>query len=182
MSGPGLPGHDAILDLSMQDYAARRHLMVEAQLRPNAIENEPLLAAMGEIPREAFVPGPLKGVAYGDEDIRLNDGRCLIEPLVLGKLLQAASVKPTDVALVVGCTTGYSAAVLSKMTTTVFCMESDTERLAKAEKVFAELACDNIVTVDADPADGYPAQAPYDVVLICGSVQADSRAAEIAIG
>ena len=155
----------------MQDYAARRHLMVEAQLRPSGVEDEVLLRAMGEIPREAFLPGALKGVAYGDEDLRLSDGRLLIEPLVLGKLLQAAAVKPSDVALVVGCTTGYSAAVLSMMATTVFCMEGDAERIAKAEKVFGEIGCDNIVTVNAPPAEGYPAQAPFDIVVICGSVR-----------
>ncbi|WP_027135678.1 protein-L-isoaspartate O-methyltransferase family protein [Geminicoccus roseus] len=155
----------------MNDYAARRHLMVEAQLRPSAIEDENLLRAMGEVPREAFLPRALKGVAYGDEDIQLGDGRRLIEPLVLGKLLQAAAVKPSDVALVIGCTTGYSAAVLSRLTTTVFCVDPDAARLAQAEKVFAEIGGDNVVTVQTDPAKGHPAQAPFDLIVIAGAVE-----------
>ena len=164
------PGPEEILGACMNDYAARRHLMVEAQLRPSAIDDERLLQAMDQVPREAFLPRALKGVAYGDEDIVLGDGRRLVEPLVLAKLLQAAAVRPTDVALVVGCTTGYSAAVLGQLTSTVFCMGSQAEQLAQAEKVFAEIGCDNVVPVVGDPAEGHPAQAPFDVIVIAGAV------------
>jgi protein-L-isoaspartate(D-aspartate) O-methyltransferase len=165
-------GLDEMLGASMNDYAARRHLMVEAQLRPSAIEDERLLQAMGEVPREAFLPRALKGVAYGDEDIVLGDGRRLIEPLVLGKLLQSAAIRANDVALVIGCTTGYSAAVLARLTSTVFCLDSHADYLAQAEKVFQEIDCNNVVTVEGNPADGHPAQAPYDVIVIAGAVAA----------
>lgn len=168
----------------MTDYAARRHLMVEAQLRPSAIEDERLLQAMGEVPREAFLPRALKGVAYGDEDIQLGDGRLLIEPLALGKLLQSAAIRPSDVALVIGCSTGYAAAVLSKMLTTVFCIDSNPANLARAEKVFAEIGCDNVVSIQGNPAAGHPTQAPFDVILIAGSVETvpDNLQAQLADG
>lgn len=155
----------------MNDYAARRHLMVEAQLRPSAIEDDRLLQAMGEVPREAFLPRALKGVAYSDEDIQLGDGRRLIEPLALGKLLQSAGIKPSDVVLVIGCTTGYAAAVASRLATTTFCLDSDTDRLGQAEKIFTEIGCDNVVTVHGDPAQGHPGQAPFDVIVIAGAVE-----------
>src|SRR5688500_16658598 len=99
----------------MTDYALARANMVENQLRPNRIDDTRVLEAMGEIPREAFVPKALRGCAYGDEDLALEQGRFLIEPLALAKLLQAAEPRPENVALVVGDLTGYAAAVLSRL-------------------------------------------------------------------
>ena len=155
----------------MIDYAARRHLMVESQLRPSAIEDERLLQAMGTVPRETFLPPALKGVAYGDEDIPFGSGRNLIEPLVLGKLLQSAAVRPGDSVLLIGCTTGYSAAVLTRLARVVFMMDEDQERLGATERVLHELGDEKVVAVHADPAAGFLAHAPYDVIVIAGAVR-----------
>ena len=89
----------------MVDYAAARATMVETQLRPNRVDKPRLLQAMTDIPRERFVPESLHGCAYGDEDLALGDGRFLIEPLALGKLLQTADTRRHDVVLLLGDTT-----------------------------------------------------------------------------
>ena len=81
------------------DFAAARRNMVECQLRTNRITEESLLSAMGEIPREDFVPDRLADIAYVDEDLEIGEGRFLIEPMVLGRLLQAAMPSSDDAAL-----------------------------------------------------------------------------------
>src|SRR4051794_27442720 len=102
----------------MTDYARQRLAMLENQLRPNRIDDPRVLSVMGELPRELFCPTSLRGVAYSDEDIDLGDGRRLIEPLALARMIQVATPQQADVALVIGCDTGYAAAVLSRLVAT----------------------------------------------------------------
>lgn len=154
----------------MIDYAVARHNMVENQLRPNQIEEPRVLKAMGEIPRELFVPKALRGCAYGDEDLDLGQGRFLIEPLALAKLIQAAEPRGEDVALVVGDVTGYAAAVLSRLVATVFLLVPPGTPTEPVEALLSELGCDNVVLQQGDAMAGYPAQAPYDLILLAGSV------------
>lgn len=154
----------------MNDYAQARANMVENQLRPSRIDNPRLLAAMGEVPREAFCPAHLAGAAYGDDGLDLGGGAHLIEPLALAKLVQAAAPQPGDVALVIGCDTGYCAAVLSRMVATLFLLVPGQEQAASIEELLAEQGCDNVVLQVGDAPGGLPAQAPFDVVLLAGSV------------
>lgn len=152
------------------DYAAVRHNMVENQLRPNRVIDPAVVEAMEAVPREVFVPKAMRGVAYVDEDLPLGNGRYLIEPLVLGRLLQAAEVRPDDVALVVGCPVGYAAAVLSRMCSAVVALESDATQAEYAAQALAEAGADNVVVETGPLAEGWPKQAPYDVILLAGAV------------
>jgi len=153
------------------DYARARLNMVENQLRPNRIDDRRLLDAMLAVPRERFVPKALAGVAYSDEDLRLPDGQNLIEPLALARLIQHAAVDDQDVVLVVGCATGYAAAVLARLAATVILLVPDEATAAKVEPLLDGLAADNVVAITSgDPAAGHPAQAPFDVILLTGSV------------
>lgn len=156
----------------MIDYAPARANMVENQLRPNRIDEPRLLQAMGEIPRELFVPPALRGCAYGDEDLALGHGRFLVEPLALAKLLQAAAVQPRDVAFVAGDITGYAAAVLAKLAGTVFLLLPPDAPMQPVEALLGQLGCDNVVLQTGDAAEGLPAQAPFDLILLVGSVPA----------
>jgi protein-L-isoaspartate(D-aspartate) O-methyltransferase len=154
------------------DHARARINMVESQLRPNRIDDPRLLEAMREVPRERFLPKLLRGVAYADEDLLLPGGGHLIEPLVLARLIQAARIRPQDVVLVVGCTTGYAAVVLARMAATVILLQLDAGRAEQVESLLEELAVDNVVVVTGeDPAAGHPSQAPFDVVLLIGAVE-----------
>jgi protein-L-isoaspartate(D-aspartate) O-methyltransferase len=144
--------------------------MVECQVRPNKVTDIRILQAMLDVPREAFVEGRLRGIAYVDEDLPLGEGRCLVEPMLIGRLLQGLGTKPGDVVLDVGCATGYSAALLSKLASTVVALESHPAFAAAATRNLAALGVDNVVVVEGALADGYARQAPYDAILIAGSV------------
>lgn len=144
--------------------------MVENQIRTNRVTDETLIAVMSEIPRECFVPEALRGVAYIDEDLALGRDRYLIEPLVLARLLQTAAVKPDDVVLDVGCATGYSTAVLARLANTVVAVESDPDLAARATATLSKLGIDNAVVVEGPLSEGYPKQAPYDVIVLGGAV------------
>ncbi len=153
------------------DYARARANMVANQLRPNRISEPRLLAAMGEVPRERFVPKALRGVAYADEDLPLPGGGFLIEPLALARILEAAEIQPHEVVLVVGCTTGYTAAVVAHLAATVILLQSDADAVARVESLLDDLGIDNVVVVkNDDPTAGHPDQAPYDVILLMGAV------------
>jgi len=154
----------------MLDFAAVRRNMVEHQIRTNEVTDESLLAALAEVPRERFVPESLRGVAYIDEDLPLKKGRFLMEPMVFARLLQLAQVSPSDMVLDIGCTTGYSTAVLARLANTVVALESDPELAAAATATLAELGYDNTVVVTAPLAAGYAKQAPYDVIVFGGAV------------
>lgn len=153
------------------DYSALRRRMVESQLRTNKITDDAVLAAMGEVPRELFVPRALKSVAYLDEDLQVAPGRYLMEPMVLGRLLHIAAVKPTDLALVIGCGNGYSAAVLARLANSVVAVESDATLAQKAQELLAQLDATNVSLVHGPLDAGYPAKSAYDVILLDGAVE-----------
>jgi protein-L-isoaspartate(D-aspartate) O-methyltransferase len=153
------------------DYARARLNMVNNQLRPSRVDDPNVLDAMAEIPRELFLPKALRGVAYADEDLPLPTGGWLIEPLVLARLIQAAGIRPTDVVLVIGCSTGYAGVVLSRLAATVLLVEPEA-RAQDLESLLDELGVDNVaVVVSEDPAAGHPSQAPFDVIFLVGSVR-----------
>lgn len=154
----------------MPDYAEARRNMVDNQLRPNQVDDPRVLEAMGTIPRELFVPKALRGVAYADDDLDLGGGRFLIEPLALGKLLQAAETDPTDVALVIGCGTGYTAAVLARLAATVFLLLPEGSATQPVDDLLGSLGCDNVIVRAGNLRDGLPEQAPFDVILLAGAV------------
>lgn len=152
------------------DYAARRHSMVENQIRTNRVTDPLVIEAMDAIPREAFVPDELKGIAYLDEDIPIGGGRYLMEPLVIARLLQAAEIKPEDVILDIGCGTGYVSAVMARMASVVVALESDSGLAARANSTLTTLGLDTVAVVEGPLRDGYVRQAPYDVIFFGGAV------------
>jgi len=152
------------------DFAIARHNMVESQIRPNRVTDPYVLDAIAALPREAFVPKSLAGVAYVDEAIPIGGGRYLMEPMVLARLLQAAEVQEDDIALLVGCGSGYEAAVLSHLASTVVALESDPELAESASDLMSELGIDTVAVVDGGFAQGFARQAPYDVIIFNGAV------------
>jgi protein-L-isoaspartate(D-aspartate) O-methyltransferase len=168
----------------MTDYAAARHNMVESQVRTNRVTNGALLDAMETIPREQFVPGERRSLAYVDEDIEIAPGRFMMEPMVLARLLQTADIQPEAIALDIGCGTGYSTAVLARVCQTVVGVESDAGLAARATQTLVDLGIDNALIVEAGLTEGYPKQAPYDVILFSGAITAipDAIAKQLAPG
>ena len=160
----------------MIDYAVQRANMIESQIRPNGITDARLIAAMATIPREAFVPEDRQALAYMDEDLPLGwDGfgrrRFLIEPMSLGRLVQMAVIETGDSVLDVGCATGYSSAVLSRLAKRVVALEDDPALAAFAMQQFRALGLDNIEMVAGPPALGHPALAPYQAIVVNGRLR-----------
>ncbi len=161
-------------------FAEARRQMVLTQLLPNKVIDERVIAAMSATPREQFVPKDYRGVAYLDEDIVVARGqgnpgqgkpaRALMEPLVLARLLQEADVQPGDVALVVGCATGYDLAVLARLASTAIGLESDAALAAEATRLLAELGLDNAPVIEGPLAQGLAKQGPYNVILAAGAL------------
>ena len=154
----------------MSDYATIRHTMVESQLRTNEVAEPRLVDAIEAVPRERFVPEPMQGIAYVDEDLEIAPGRYLMEPRVLARLLQAATIDADDVVLDVGCATGYSTVVLAHLAGTVVGLESDGALASRADQLMAELGVDKAAVVTGPLAEGYSRQAPYNVILVDGAV------------
>ncbi len=154
----------------MFDYAVARRAMVDSQIKTNKVTDERLIAALEDLPREQFLPKPLRSVAYLDEDIPLGSDRYLMEPMVLARLIQAARVTASDVALDIGCGPGYATAVLARLASAVVGLDSDPTLVKEAAKRLAELGLDTAVVVEGPLDAGYPAQAPYDVIFFGGAV------------
>ena len=152
------------------DYATARLNMVESQIRPNRVKDPLILAAMADLPREAFVGKLETSAAYGDEPVPYAEGRFLIKPLTLARLLQAAEILSSDVVLDIGCGTGYGAAILDSMASTVVALEADKKLAKMATEKLAELAIDSVAVVEGPLDAGYPKQAPYNVIFVEGAV------------
>ncbi len=155
----------------MNDYSSARHNMVESQIRTNKVTDDGLLSAFENTPREAFVPKAMTGIAYVDEDLHIGDSRHLMEPMVLARLLQAAQPEASDLALVVGGTTGYAAAILSGLVATVVSLDSDKALTKRANDTFMTLGLDNAASVAGEMEQGYAAQAPYDLIVVDGGIE-----------
>jgi protein-L-isoaspartate(D-aspartate) O-methyltransferase len=151
------------------NFADARKCMVDSQIRPNRVTDPRILAAMRSIPRETFLPPGVQALAYADEDVPLGNNRFLMEPMVFARLLQAATLRQNERVLVVGAGTGYGAAVLAACGCRVIALEEDPALLAMATKILATEA-PGVTLVSGPLAAGWTAQAPYDLVLIEGSV------------
>jgi protein-L-isoaspartate(D-aspartate) O-methyltransferase len=158
------------------DFSELRVKMVDGQVRTTDVTNLPLLTAMLEVPREAFVPESRKALAYLDENTLISEAagpgaRYLMRPSPFAKLVQLAEIGSGDTVLDVGTGTGYSAAVLSRLAKSVVALESDGTLADKAASTLAGLGYDNVSVVRGELKAGYKAGAPYDVIVVEGSVE-----------
>ncbi|MDM7256201.1 MAG: protein-L-isoaspartate O-methyltransferase [Paracoccus sp. (in: a-proteobacteria)] len=155
----------------MADFAQRRVMMVDTQVRPNDVTKFPVIEAMLNIPREAFVPPSRRAVAYSGENIEIAEGRVELEPRTIAKMVDALNIQPSDLVLCVGAGFGYSAAVIARMAEAVVALEQDPDMVAAAQEVLAAEGVDNVAVLEGPLTEGFAGQAPYDVILICGGVE-----------
>lgn len=158
----------------MSGFSTARQKMVDGQVRTNDVTDRRILDAMLTVPREAFVPASRRALAYLDLDLDVSEGgakRFLIKPQLTGKLLQAAEIGEGDNVLIVGCATGYLAALAAKLARQVTATESDAALAAKAKDTFAAIGLTNVACKAAACADGDPAAAPYDVIILNGATE-----------
>jgi protein-L-isoaspartate(D-aspartate) O-methyltransferase len=158
------------MDRAAQAFAQARNNMVDSQVRPNRVSDPRIVAAMRHLPRERFVPPRLAALAYADEDVPLGEGRVLLEPAVIARLVQLTSIAAGERALVVAAGTGYGAALLAACGARVTALEESASLRDAAHSVLAELA-PSVRLVAGPLGTGWPQGAPYDVILIEGAVR-----------
>jgi protein-L-isoaspartate(D-aspartate) O-methyltransferase len=160
----------------MTDFAHARRVMVEGQIRTYSVTDLRVLGAMLEIPRERFLPAESQVLAYADLELPVTKPRpgkaprCLLRPEVLGRLIQEAEVGPMDRILDVGCATGYSTAVLSRIGANVVGLEEDPE-LAAAAKANVAAFAHNVSIVTGPLIAGAPKESPFDVIFLEGATE-----------
>ena len=155
----------------MEKFERARQQMVDTQLRTASITDSALLAAMGSVPRERFVPETRRPLAYVDVSHELNDkGRALATPATFARLVQLAEVTPNDVVLDVGCGSGYSTAVLANLASAVVALDNDPALVEKANDLLADLDIGNAAVLAGELSDGVASEAPFDVIVLEGAV------------
>jgi protein-L-isoaspartate(D-aspartate) O-methyltransferase len=153
----------------MTDYAQARRVMVDRQVRPADVTDLRIIAALLDVPREAFVPAAKQAIAYLDIDVPVGGRRALLKPMVFAKLLQAAGIGEGDRVLDVGCATGYSAAVLGKLAGSVVALEEDVSLARAAGETLARLGAVNVTVVSGALAAGSASSGPYDAIVLEGA-------------
>jgi protein-L-isoaspartate(D-aspartate) O-methyltransferase len=151
-------------------FDARRSNMVESQIRANKVTDEAVIDAIEAVAREHFVPEDLRGIAYVDDDIALDGGRCVMEPRVLARMIQALQPDQNAHALVVGAGSGYATAVLARVAQTVVAEESIDELATAAGTVIEEMGITNVVIEQGALMNAAAEHGPFDVILFGGSV------------
>lgn len=173
----------------MLDFEAARLQMIDTQLRTSDVTDHRVLKAFLETPRESFVSRANASLAYMDDDVLIGFGsgsgpRYLLEPRILGRMIQDLAIGPDDSVLVVGTGSGYSAAVLSQLADSVIAVECDADLVEAASDTLDRLEISNVAVVEGALAEGYADQAPYDAILIDGAVERlpDALPAQLANG
>ena len=162
----------------MTDFSARRVTMVDTQVRPNDVTKFPIIEAMLTIPREDFVPAALREAAYVGENLDLGEGRALLEPRTLAKMLDALALGPGHSVLDLGCGLGYSTAVVARMAGRVVGVEENAGWAAEARALLAGLAGANATVLAGPIAAGAPKDGPFDAILVQGAAEVLPEALE----
>ncbi|MBF9049268.1 methyltransferase domain-containing protein [Roseobacter sp. HKCCD9010] len=155
----------------MTDFASRRTIMVDTQVRPSDVTKFPIIDAMLTIPREAYMPDDKLDLAYVGAHVDLAPGRVVLDPRVLAKMLDALDLEPGDLVLDIGPGLGYSTAILARMTEAVVAVEEDPTLAKEAENILGQQGVDNAAVIEAPLTDGSAKHGPYDVICIQGAVQ-----------
>jgi len=140
--------------------------MVERQLRARGIEDERVLAAMAEVPREEFVPAELRGRAYNDSALPIGEEQTISQPWIVAAICQALELRGPELVLEVGTGSGYSAAVLSLLASHVVSIERHEALSAGAGRVLASLGIRNVELIVGDGSLGVPSRGPFDAIAV----------------
>ncbi len=147
-----------------------RFNMIEQQIRPCNVNNSDILKLLGTVKREQFVPQDYQNLAYADLDIPLPGGQHMLSPTVEARMLQELAVKKSDFVLEIGTGSGFMAALLARCANEVLSVEILPELAAFAQSKLREAGVTNATVVVGDAARGWPAAAPYDVIMVSGGL------------
>lgn len=152
--------------MAKPSFAEQRGLMVERQLRRRGIDDERVLRAMGEVPREHFVPESVRRSAYNDSALPIGHDQTISQPWVVAAICQALQLQGNERVLEIGTGSGYSAAVLARLAEAVVSLERVAPLAETASERLEELGIDNVEVVLGDGSRGHPEGAPYDAIAI----------------
>jgi protein-L-isoaspartate(D-aspartate) O-methyltransferase len=154
--------------MTEHNFEHMRRAMVSNSLRTTGVNDPRVLAAIGAVPRERFVPEDRAAIAYADTIVPLGGGRELNSPLAFARMLTEVSPQEGERALLIGAGTGYPAAVLERLVGSLIALEEDPELAAKARDLLADT---QVQLVEGPLTDGHAAGAPYDLIVIDGAVE-----------
>jgi protein-L-isoaspartate(D-aspartate) O-methyltransferase len=152
-------------------FAELRRRMVEEQLREHGISDERVLDAMGRVPREEFVPGDLRDAAYEDGPLPIGFGQTISQPFTVALMCQALLLEGTEKVLEIGAGSGYSAAVLSLLTGSVFTVERMPGLAEGARARLARLGYHNVRVLTGDGTLGLPGEAPFEAIVVTAGAE-----------
>ena len=147
-----------------------RHNMIEQQIRPWEVLDQRVLDLLNEIPRENFVPQRYLKLAYADTTIPLGDEQVMMPPCVEARILQALNIQADETVLEVGTGSGYVTALLASLAEHVYSVDINTEMTRTAGEKLADHGIINVTLETGDAARGWDAHAPYDVIVLTGSL------------
>ena len=154
-----------------------RFNMIEQQIRPWEVLDEGVLSLLATVRREDFVPPALRAMAFADLQVPLlpdePDGPVMLEPKIQAKLLQELQVQRHESVLEIGTGSGFMAALLGHRAQRVFTLECRPTLARQARENLRKAGVTNVEVVDvtaADGARGLPAEAPFDAIVLSGSV------------
>ncbi len=155
----------------MTDFAARRLMMVDTQIRPSDVTKYPIIDAMLAVPRESFVPDGQAEATYAGENMEIAADRVMLEPRTLAKMLDVLDIRDDELVLDIGCGYGYSAAVISHMAQAVVAVEEDEALAGEAQTALMDAGADNVAVHTGPLSSGAAELGPYDVILVQGGVE-----------
>jgi len=147
-----------------------RFNMIEQQVKPWKVLDEQLLGAMATLPREMFVPDSYKALAYADIAVPLSHNQKMLTPRELARLVQALNLSPEDKVLDIGCGSGYSTALLAKLSSQVFSVDIFPDFVEMTKQHLKKLSIDNVTIEEADATAGWMVHAPYDAILMTSAL------------
>jgi len=153
-------------DVTDDPTRQQRQRMVDEQLVARDIVDEPVLAAMREVPRHRFVPDAYRSHAYADHPVPLADGATVSQPYIVALMTQLAAIRPGDRVLEIGTGSGYQAAVLAELGAEVYTIEVTEDLATRAARTLTELAYTNVHVRHGDGYRGWPEHAPFAAILV----------------
>ena len=154
----------------MNHFEKLRKTMVDTQVRPSGVSCTEVIDALASVPRELFVPEYLKNLSYIEENIVFESGRFMVQPRILGKLLENLLIQKDESVLVVGSGCGYMASVVGKLAELVVGVESDKVLIESSEQSVIEAGIDNVIIVESELSLGATQHGLYDVIIFEGAI------------
>jgi protein-L-isoaspartate(D-aspartate) O-methyltransferase len=159
----------------MPDFSAARDAMVESQIRTSDVTDLSVLAAFRRTARETFVPTARRALSYAGCHVETDEGRVMLAPRDLAKMVQAVEIEPTDVVLDIACGRGYSTAILAQLADTVVGLETDEAAVARATELLVDADISNAAIVQGDLKSGAAEHGPFNVIFVGAAVPAVHR-------